>query len=603
MARNPSRSRPRPRPGRRLDLRVEQLESRTLLSIAYAPAQIIHAYALDQMTTFTYGGGVIPGNTIPADGRGQTIDIVDAYDDQSILSDLQTFDARYNLPDPGYGTFTFAKATPQGLPSVNKGWAAEIAVDVEWAHAIAPGASILLVETKTNDLNDLLTGVDYAVGQGASVVSMSWGTGEFAAETTASYDGHFAGHPGVTFVAASGDNGAPPSWPAISTQVVAVGGTTLRLNPDNTRLTETGWGSGSSSALFGGSGGGISKYEPKPDYQSGVTKSATKRTNPDVSYDANPSTGFSVYNSQGSGWTSMGGTSAGAPQWAAIFAIVNEGRVLAGQGPLNTISALEAIYAAPASAFFDVTSGNNGYAAGPGYDLVTGRGSPNGGQLIPTLVSASNVTIFAPVVSGGPTIGTSQPAHHRARPGVIDGGATSVVVIAPAATILLQPANVPASGALLTVFITPGAPTLLVPASLPGIPVSFSSSGRIESGAGADDKQDPPADQPIAPRADDDSPSPAAPVSTPGAPISVQPTGESLPALPEPTTDEPLRPEPAQASNRPAVPVSERFGWERDTVAATAVALFLLGPRATPLADRKSARTRLSVHVFEGSIR
>src|SRR5204862_111738 len=131
-------------------------------------------------------------------------------------------------------------------PKVNGGWAGETALDVEWAHAVAPGATIMLVETWDSSYTNLLAGVDYASQHGAAVVSMSWGSSEFSAETSAAYDGHFT-TPGVTYVASSGDNGAPTSWPAISPNVVAVGGTTLTTTSNGTYLAETGWS---------GSGGG-----------------------------------------------------------------------------------------------------------------------------------------------------------------------------------------------------------------------------------------------------------------------------------------------------------------------------------------------------------
>ena len=112
--------------------------------------------------------------------------------------DLAKFDAQYGIADPP----SFTKATPQGQPAANAGWASEIALDVEWAHAIAPAANILLVEAKDSSLLNLLGAVDYAAGHGAQVISMSWGAGEFSSETA--YDWHFS-HTGVTFVASSGD--------------------------------------------------------------------------------------------------------------------------------------------------------------------------------------------------------------------------------------------------------------------------------------------------------------------------------------------------------------------------------------------------------------
>src|SRR5262245_42831432 len=192
-------------------LRVEELEPRSLPAV-YAPQQIWKAYDFNPL----YTSGI--------DGEGQTIAIVAAYDNPNIAADLQTFSAQWSLPNA-----TFVKATPQGQPAVNKTWSMEIALDVQWAHAIAPAANILLVEAKSTSIRDLMNAVKYAANQSVNgdpvtVVSMSWGAAEFSAQTGASFDGVFT-KPGVTYVAASGDWGAPPMWPAISKNVVSVGGT------------------------------------------------------------------------------------------------------------------------------------------------------------------------------------------------------------------------------------------------------------------------------------------------------------------------------------------------------------------------------------------
>ncbi len=259
--------------------------------------------------------------------RGTTIAIVDAYDDPNIANDLHQFDLQFGLPDP-----VLTKVNQNGgskLPAANAGWITEIALDVEWAHAIAPGAKILLVEANSNSFNSLLTAVNYARKYaGVSVVSMSWGGAEFSGET--SDDSYFttpSGHTGVTFVASSGDSGAPPTYPAISPNVLSVGGTTLNVTSQGSYVSESAWS---------GSGGGISSYESQPAYQKGtVTQSTVFRTEPDVAYDADPNTGFPVYDSYNNPssdpWGQWGGTSDAAPQWAALIAIADQERALTGQ--------------------------------------------------------------------------------------------------------------------------------------------------------------------------------------------------------------------------------------------------------------------------------
>jgi subtilase family serine protease len=196
---------------------------------------------------------------------------------------------------------------------------------------------------------------------------MSWGGSEFSGEL--SYDSHFTSANGsaIGFFASSGDNGTGVGWPAVSSNIVGVGGTTLNLNADGTIASETAWS---------GSGGGISAYNTEPSYQTtyGVASNG-RRGVPDVSYDADPNTGFPVYDSYGYngqyGWFQVGGTSAGAPQWAAINAV--------GGNVANPKLYIDAT-SFPAD-FRDIISGTNGSCgnvctAKTGYDFVTGLGSP-----------------------------------------------------------------------------------------------------------------------------------------------------------------------------------------------------------------------------------
>ena len=210
---------------------------------------------------------------------------------------------------------------------------------------------------------------------------MSFGSSEFASEQ--SFDGDFttpSGHQGVTFVASTGDSGSPGEYPACSPNVMAVGGTSLYVNGDNTYQSEAGWS---------GSGGGTSAYESEPTFQQGV-QSTGKRTIPDVAFDADPNTGVQIYDSydQANPCFQMGGTSLAAPCWAGLIAIADQGRVAAGgttlDGPSQTLPAL---YSLPSGDFHDITSGSNGDEATPGYDMVTGLGSPNADLLVSDLAA------------------------------------------------------------------------------------------------------------------------------------------------------------------------------------------------------------------------
>jgi subtilase family serine protease len=250
-----------------------------------------------------------------------------------------------------------------GIPT-DGGWALEISLDVQWAHAVAPDAKILLVEATSNSGTNLLAAVNYARSRSDVVaISMSWGGSEFSGES--SYDSYFTSSYGATFFASSGDYGAGVLWPAVSANVIGVGGTTLTFKADGSVASETGWS---------GSGGGISAYVTEPGYQAtyGVPGANGKRAVPDVSYDADPNSGVSVYDSTsyyGSvGWWQVGGTSAGAPQWAAIQSL--------GLSANNNNFYQDAKSASYSSYFRDITSGSNGYPAKTGYDLVTGLGSP-----------------------------------------------------------------------------------------------------------------------------------------------------------------------------------------------------------------------------------
>jgi hypothetical protein len=325
-----------------------------------SPSQVKTAYGLNQITF----NGSITGN-----GAGQTIAIIDAYDDPDIASDLAKFDAQYGLSAPP----SFTQSVESGLPSSNAAWALETSLDVEWAHAIAPGASIDLVEAYP-DTTDLFGAAGFAAAlPGVSVVSMSFGTGEFSGET--SYDSLFttpSGHGGVTFVASSGDT-STVEYPSSSPNVLAVGGTTLNESSTGLYHSETVWS---------GSGGGPSAYE-------------AGRTTPDVAWDANPSTGVAVYDSVGTGnspWQVVGGTSVGAPSWSGLIAIADQGLAQAGQGSLTNSQLSSDLYSSSFSADFNSLAGN------------TGLGSPRANLLLPALVATAGT-------SATPVSGTTVHTH------------------------------------------------------------------------------------------------------------------------------------------------------------------------------------------------
>ncbi len=375
----------------------------------FSPNQISQAYGFNQIS---FANGTIKGN-----GSGQTIAIVDAYNQPNIAADLQTFDSTYGLSAPP----SFRVVNQNGgsaLPTANTSWGMEISLDVEWAHAMAPGANILLVEANSSSYSDLMAGLNYARNQpGVSVVSTSWGGGEWSSE--AAYDSYFttpAGHQGITFVASSGDAGSAgaPEYPSVSPNVLSVGGTQLTTDASGNYLGEVAWS---------GSGGGVSAYESQPSYQQGVvTQSGTQRAVPDVAYNASSNSPYAVYDTSYGGWIEVYGTSAGAPQWAALVAIADQGRELAGQGTLDGASqTLPALYRLPQSDFHDITSGSNGgYSAGTGYDLVTGRGSPIANLVVGGLDGLGASTPTAPwIVSGA-----------SAAPSLVTGTTTNLSVAA-----------------------------------------------------------------------------------------------------------------------------------------------------------------------------
>jgi subtilase family serine protease len=391
-------------------VKVESLESRQLLSASALPTAQPLGLATPLAGTLAdgtaapsaispanlraaYGINNIKLNGITGDGTGQTIAIVIANDAPGFVdstsaafakSDLHVFDQQFGIPDPPL----FTKVEQYSGLTADTGWSEEAALDVEWTHAIAPAANLVLLEGGDTSTSSLLSwAMDTAQSRpNVSVVTMSFGFNEFGGET--SYDGLFTtpvGHRGITYIASTGDQGSPGDYPAFSGKVLAVGGTNLKLS---------GSGYGSETG-YDSSGGGISSYESKPSYQSGLRQSSASRTIPDVAFDGDPNTGVDVYDSYNGGyankWYKIAGTSFSAPAWAGLIAIADQGRVIAGKTTLDgATGTLPAVYSLPSSDFHDITSGFNGYNAGVGYDLVTGRGTPIANLLVPALAGLNS---------------------------------------------------------------------------------------------------------------------------------------------------------------------------------------------------------------------
>jgi hypothetical protein len=399
----------------------DRLDERCLLS-GLSPASITSAYDLGAITLTARNGSTVKGN-----GAGETIALIEAYHDPSIASDLHVFDTTYGLPDP---TLT---VVDQAGGQTNDDWALEESLDVEWAHAIAPAANILVVEAGSQTVAGLIAAVNTAKSTpGVVAISMSWGFNEFANES--SYNSTFTtpgGHTGITFLAASGDSGlaAGPEWPSVAPTVVSVGGTTLFLGSSGAYQSETPWI---------GSSGGYSRYEGEPSYQRSVQGSG-RRASPDVAFDGDPNTGVSVYETSletGLGsWETVGGTSLGTPAWAAIIAIVDQGRALAGKGSLDgPTQTLPALYALPSSDFHAVDSyARRGLAlAAETANTSTGRGTPVGQAVVAGLVASNGSTTLSTSTSVARAVRKTVP---RARVRIITAAGDRVAHRAHALTV------------------------------------------------------------------------------------------------------------------------------------------------------------------------
>ncbi|HEX9105748.1 MAG TPA: S53 family peptidase [Longimicrobiales bacterium] len=313
----------------------------------YGPSQLRSAYALS-----------VSG------GAGQTVAIVDAYDDPNAESDLAVYRSQFGLPACTTANGCFKKVNQTGgstYPRGDQGWAEEISLDLDMASAICPNCKILLVEASSNSFANLAAAVDYAAGH-ATVVSNSYGGSEYSSEVN---DQSHYNHPGVAITVSSGDNGYGVEFPAASQYVTAVGGTSLKQS-----------GSGWSETVWSGAGSGCSAYITKPSWQKDA--GCANRTVADVAAVADPNTGVAVYDTyrlHPGGWLVFGGTSVASPIIASVYALAgNAGSLTYGSYPYSHTGSLR-----------DVVSGSNGSCGGSylctgtsGYDGPTGLGTPQG---------------------------------------------------------------------------------------------------------------------------------------------------------------------------------------------------------------------------------
>jgi subtilase family serine protease len=399
----------------------------------YQPAQLQTAY--NEQPLFKRG----------ITGKGQTIVIVDSFGSPTIRSDLRSFDNAFGLPAPP----SFRIISPAGrVPRYNggateRGWAGETTLDVDWAHAIAPGASILLVETPVPEstgldgIPQIVEAENYVIDNHlGQVISQSFGTAEATFPSAASIYGMRSAYTNaeqnqVTVLAAAGDDGATDQsnaagtllfthravlWPASDPLVTAVGGTQLALDSTGARTTtDVAWNDGNNvgllNALTGSpdptgiaTGGGKSSIFGRPSYQNGVARVVgDHRGIPDISMSAACSGLVLTYNSFGgepSGWYAACGTSEATPLFAGIVALADQ---MAGHSLGLINPALYALSAEHAAGLVDITEGNNsvtftqnnttytvrGYSAGRGYDLVSGVGTVNAALFVPELAQAA----------------------------------------------------------------------------------------------------------------------------------------------------------------------------------------------------------------------
>jgi hypothetical protein len=414
------------------------------LSPPFSPSAVSQAYGFNNLYIPGSGGGFIKGT-----GAGQTIAIVIAYNQPNLVADLHNFDQVYGLSDPQITIVNQSGSTnPANLPgNPTSNWGLEASLDVEWVHALAPAANILVVEATNNSLSNLYAAATTAAKSGtgslsslpsATVVTMSWGGSEYANDSSNTYFNTPSGKSGVVFLASTGDTGTAAEYPAADPRVIAVGATALTINSDGSYASETGWS---------GSNGGFSTANALPTYQQGIQAYAAQNTSnarmlPDVSFNGSSTSTVRVYDSYdypSSPWVGVYGTSVSAPSFAALVAIVDQGRVNEGLTPFTSPQALSALYAQYSNgnysyAFHDASGGANAsYSSGPGYDLVTGLGSPRANVLAAALTGVSETpSLVAP--SG--TISSLTPSFQWSAIGGATGYYLTVVDTTSQTTVL-----------------------------------------------------------------------------------------------------------------------------------------------------------------------
>lgn len=378
----------------------------TSTASVYTPAQVRAAYGLPALNT----------SNAAALGAGQTVFVIAAYHHPNAAADLAAFNTRFGLPGctklavaagstrlpaaTGNCTFSVLYAAANATigaqaPAYNAGWAQEMALDVQWAHAIAPRARIVLIEATGAGSTALRNAIALANRLGPGVVTMSFGApeGSWVPSTATTFTGA-----GMSYLAATGDNGAAVAWPAVMPAVVAVGGTTLSYGGSGTR----------SETVWSGTGGGLSSTIAMPAYQSALSVpgqptgagSVKRRALADVAFNADPATGqyvaFTAAGAKAPTWYAFGGTSLATPQWAGLMAVANALRVqkslaVLGDAHAQLYGALGPSSGQYGTAFLDVLSGTNGSCsactARNGYDVPTGLGTPRAAQLLPLLAA------------------------------------------------------------------------------------------------------------------------------------------------------------------------------------------------------------------------